>query len=166
MISAGRQRPIADLQRMTRRAIAGKRELTPPPARLDQRSNLSPCSPRGPYAFFAKTNQFHVVPATGPCRRAETTGTGRMSKGRAFATKNPANAGLFNFRGLHIARYCHPHIRGQPRICENGEHLNLRQSPGCLHGTLAGALRTYVLTPSILAAAFSIGVAPRLKRLQ
>ncbi len=26
-----------------------------------------------------------------------------MSKGGAFATKNPANAGFFNFRGLHIA---------------------------------------------------------------
>jgi hypothetical protein len=32
-------------------------------------------------------NQFHVVPATRPCRRAEKTGAGRRSKGRAFATK-------------------------------------------------------------------------------
>jgi hypothetical protein len=166
MISAGRRRPIADLQRMTRRAFAGKRELTPPLARLDQRSNLSPCLPHGPYAFLAKMNQFHVVPATRPCRRAEKTGAGRRSKGRAFATKNPANAGLFNFRGRHISKYCQPQIRGQHRICENGEYLNLRQSPGCLHGTWAGALKAYVLTPSILAVAFSIGVAPRLKRLQ
>jgi hypothetical protein len=85
---------------MTRRAFAGRRELTPPPTRLDQRSNLSPCLPHGPYAFLAKMNQFHVVPATRPCRRAEKTGTGRMSIGRAFATKSPANAGLFNFRDV------------------------------------------------------------------
>jgi hypothetical protein len=43
---------------MTRRAIAGKQELTPPPARLDQRCNLSPCSPHGPYEFWAKEINF------------------------------------------------------------------------------------------------------------
>jgi hypothetical protein len=83
---------------MTRRAFAGKTELTPPPARLDQRSNLSPCSSHGPYEFLAKRNQFHVVHATRPCRSAEKTGNGRLSNGTAFATKSPANAGLFNFR--------------------------------------------------------------------
>jgi hypothetical protein len=82
---------------MTRRAFAGKRELTPPPARLDQRSDLSPCSPHGPYAFSAKMNQFHVfLPQGYPA--APKNSNGRMSKGRAFATKSPANAGRFNFR--------------------------------------------------------------------
>jgi hypothetical protein len=83
---------------MTRRTFAGKQELTPPPARLEQRANLSPCSPHGPYEFLAKRNQFHVVHATRPCRSAEKTGNGRLSNGTAFATKSPANAGLFNFR--------------------------------------------------------------------
>jgi hypothetical protein len=72
---------------MTRRAFAGKRQLTPPPARRDQRSNLSPCSPRGPYAIFAKTNQFHLVPATWPCRRVEKTGAGRFAKEQPFQQK-------------------------------------------------------------------------------
>jgi hypothetical protein len=81
---------------MTRRAFAGKQELTPPPARLDQRSNLSLCSSRGPYAFLAKRNQFHVVHATRPCRSAEKTGIGRLSK-TSHSTKSAANAGLFNF---------------------------------------------------------------------
>jgi hypothetical protein len=47
---------------------------------------------------LAKRNQFHVVHATRPCRRAKKTGNGRMSKAKTFATKSPANAGLFNFR--------------------------------------------------------------------
>jgi hypothetical protein len=89
---------------MTRRAFAGKQELTPPPARLDQRANLSPSSPHGPYEFFAKRNQFHVVHAKRPCRRTGNTGNARTSKGRAFATKSPANAGLFNFQGLYIVK--------------------------------------------------------------
>jgi hypothetical protein len=83
---------------MTRRAFASKQELTPPPARLEQCSNLSPCSPRGPYEFLAKRSQFHVVHATRPCGHAKKTDYGRMNKGRAFATKSPANAGLFNFQ--------------------------------------------------------------------
>jgi hypothetical protein len=31
------------------------------------------------------------------------TGNGRMSNGRAFATKSPANAGRYNFRANRIA---------------------------------------------------------------
>jgi hypothetical protein len=56
---------------MPRLAFAGKQELTQPPAHLDQRSNLSSCSPHGPYEFLGKSNQFHVVHATRPSRRAE-----------------------------------------------------------------------------------------------
>jgi hypothetical protein len=43
---------------MTRRDFAGKQELTPPPARLDQRSNLNPSSRHGPYVFWAKETNF------------------------------------------------------------------------------------------------------------
>jgi hypothetical protein len=42
---------------MTRRAFAGEKELTPPPAR-NQRSNLSPCSPHGPTRFWPKETNF------------------------------------------------------------------------------------------------------------
>jgi hypothetical protein len=56
---------------LTRQELTGKTELTPPPARLDQRSNPNPCSSHGPYEFLAKINQFHVVHATRPCRSAE-----------------------------------------------------------------------------------------------
>ncbi|MGH6847616.1 MAG: hypothetical protein ACREC0_09300 [Methylocella sp.] len=93
---------------MTRRAFAGKQELTPPPARLDQRSNLSPCSPHGPYEFLGKRNQFHVVHAARRCRRAEKTRKGSMSKGSDFATKSPAMPGFSIFGDfilLNIAAY-------------------------------------------------------------
>jgi hypothetical protein len=81
---------------MTRRAIARKQELTPPPARLDQRSNLSPCSRHGPYAFLAKKpisrrSRHKAMP---PRRKR---GNGWMCKGRAFATKSPAKCRAFQF---------------------------------------------------------------------
>jgi hypothetical protein len=86
---------------MTRRAFASKQELTPPPARLDQRSNLSPCSPHGPYAFSAKRNQIPFMPQ-GHTAKPEKLALA-ASKGRAFATKRPANAGRFNFRANRIS---------------------------------------------------------------
>ena len=84
---------------MTRRAFAGKQELTRPPARFDQRSNLSPCSPRGPYEFLAKRNQLHVVHAT-RCRRAEKTGDGRMSKEEPLQQKARQMPGFSIFGDL------------------------------------------------------------------
>jgi len=87
---------------MTRRAFAGKQELTPPPARLDQRSNLSPCSRPGPYEFLGKKKPIsrrscHKVM---PPRRK--TGTGRTSKGSAFAAK-PGKCRAFQFS---VTSYC------------------------------------------------------------
>jgi hypothetical protein len=72
---------------MTRRAFAGMRELTPPPARLDQHSNLSSCSPHGPYEFLGKRSQFHVVHGPRPSRGAEKTGDGHMSKEQPLRQK-------------------------------------------------------------------------------
>jgi hypothetical protein len=102
---------------MTRRAFAGKQELTSLPTRLDQCSNLSPCLPRGPYAFLAKSNQFYVVHATRPCRRAEKTGNGRMSKGRRLCNKKPGKCRAFQFSvNFILLNICEPHIRGQHRL--------------------------------------------------
>jgi len=86
----------------------------------------------------------------------------------ATLQKSPAMPGFSifgDFIQLIIANYCSELIRGQNRLCEGRGYLDLRQSRRRLYGTWAGALKTYALTLSILAAVFSIGVEPRLKML-
>jgi hypothetical protein len=85
---------------MTCRAFAGKRELTPPPARLDQRSNLSPCSRHGPYVFSAKETNFASFMPHGHATAPKQQAPAALSKGSDFATKSPAIPGFSIFGDL------------------------------------------------------------------
>jgi len=91
MISA-RQRPIADLQQMMRRAYAGKRELTLPPAA--QRPNLVPVRLMGHTRFSPKETNFPLFLPEGQGAKPKKQGAAGVSMGRAFATtKSPAMPG-------------------------------------------------------------------------
>jgi hypothetical protein len=83
---------------MTRRAFfAGKQELTPTPARLDQCSNLNPCSLHGPYEFWAKRTKFtSFVP------KGDTSAPKKQrshARRRRLCNKMPGNCRAFQFSG-------------------------------------------------------------------
>jgi hypothetical protein len=105
-----------------------RQAVTPPPARLDQRPNLSPCSPDGPYEFLAKRNQFHVVLATRLCRRAKKIGNGPHAQRKSLCNKKPGNCPGFSIFGDFILLDIASQIRGQNRLCDGREYLNLRLS--------------------------------------
>ena len=91
---------------MTRRAFAGKQELTPPSARLDQRANLSPCSPHEPHEFLAKkTNFTSFMPqghAAAPIKQA-MAGRAKQKPSQQKARQMPGFSIFGDFIYLYIA---------------------------------------------------------------
>jgi hypothetical protein len=108
---------------------------------------------------LAKRNQFHVAQANKVIPPRQITGYGPLRKGRASATKNPAHAGLFvDFIWLTACP------RSTPPVVKAAIISILGRIYGTYRCIWVHALETYALTPSILAAGFSIGVC--LKTLQ
>ena len=117
-------------------------------------------------SFWAKEIDFTPFMPQGNAAVPEKQATAARAKKEPLQQKArhmPGFSIICDFMMLNIANRT---SAINPFFREDGEYLNLRRSPGRLPGTWVRARKTYVLTPKVLAAAFSIDVEPRLKRLQ